>query len=214
MKQYAVIGLGSFGNAVAKTLAEMGHEVLAVDKSEEKIHEISDFVTHAVAGDITDVHVLNALGLSNFDAVVIAIGTNLQASILATVMCKEAGAKMIVAKAQNDVHKKVLEKIGADRVIFPEDSMGKKIAVSLASPSIMELVDIAPEVKIAEITVFKDWYGKTLVELDLRNRKGINILMIKRGNEVFPVPSADFRLQEGDFVIVCGSTHSVKNLTK
>ncbi len=143
MKSFAVIGLGRFGTAVAKVLAELGNEVLAVDKDPEVIKEVSSLVTYAVEADVMDETVLRDLGISNMDAVVISIGSDLQASIMATLISKELGVKRVVAKAQTELHGKVLKKIGADRIIFPERDMGSRVAHNLTSRNILDYQKIS-----------------------------------------------------------------------
>lgn len=212
--QFVVIGLGRFGSAVARTLSEMGKEVLAIDIHAQNAGELSERVTQSVVADTTDKHVLKSLGISDFDVVIVAIGTDIQASILTTLLCKEMGVKKVVAKAQNEQHKKVLEKIGADLVIQPEASSGIKLATMLASPNIIELAAIAPDIAIVEIKVPAVWVGKSLVELGLRQKHSINLLLVRHGDDVVTQPTADYVFDENDHAVVCGHKKDLAKLSK
>lgn len=212
MKSFAVIGLGRFGTAVAKVLAELGNEVLAVDKDPEVIKEVSSLVTYAVEADVMDETVLMDLGISNMDAVVISIGSDLQASIMATLISKELGVKRVVAKAQTELHGKVLKKIGADRIIFPERDMGSRVAHNLTSRNILDYIEVSPEFSILEVEALKSWAGKDLKELRLRNKYGVNVIAIKRGSHVNISPSSDDEIKDGDIVIIIGSAEDVKKI--
>ncbi len=213
-RQYLVIGMGMFGEAVASTLTELGHEVLALDENPERLSAVQDVVTHTVCADATDVRVLKSIGANNFDAAVIAIGNNMQASTLATLLCKEVGVPRVIAKAQSVLHKRVLMKIGADEVIFPEESSGMKLAHALDNPGVMELAEIAPKIKLAEVPALPEWDGKTLAGLNLRQKYNVNVLLIQREGKVLPVPAGDFVLRLGDNVILCGALEDVRKLMK
>ncbi|MEF9934181.1 MAG: TrkA family potassium uptake protein [Clostridium sp.] len=209
-KQYIIIGLGRFGASIAKTLYSLGNEVLAVDVDEEVIQDISPDVTHAVQADATDEGVLRALGLRNFDVAVITIGSDAQASIMATLLVKELGVKYVIAKAHNEVHAKVLYKIGADRVVFPERDMGVRVAHNLCSSSILDYIELSPDYSIMEVTAINKWVGRTLKDLDIRSRFGINVMAIKRGNDINISPTADEFVKKGDILVVIGGTESLK----
>ncbi|ADL68426.1 TrkA-N domain protein [Thermoanaerobacterium thermosaccharolyticum DSM 571] len=211
-KQFVVIGLGRFGSSVAKTLYTLGCDVLAIDSSEELVQNISDSVTRAVQADATDEKVLRSLGVRNFDVAIIGTGTDIQTSLLVTLMVKELGVKTVVAKAQNELHAKVLLKIGADRVIFPEKEAGVKLAYSLISSNILDFIELSPEYNIVEIIAIRDWIGKSLNELKLRQRFGLNIIAIKRGNNIKITPSADDIIMEGDNLVVIASTDDINKL--
>jgi len=204
VKQFAVIGLGRFGTSVATTLYKMGYEVLAIDSSEEKVQAIVNDVTHAVEADATDEAALKALGLSNCDVVVVAIGQDIQASILATLVLKAAGVPRVVAKAQNDLHGKVLEKVGADQIIYPERDMGIRVANNLVSTNVLDHIELSEEHTIAEVIVPASFHDKTLGQLNLRARYGLNVLAIKRNEEILISPKADDSLLNGDIIIVLG----------
>ena len=183
-KSYAVIGLGQFGMSVAEILAESDCDVLAIDAREENIQEIADKVTYAVRADVREPEVLRALGVQNVDVAVIAVAENMEASIMATMQAKELGVPYVLAKAMNALHGKILEKIGADRVIYPEQSMGLRVARNLMSGGFLDVFELSTEFSMAEFPVPTEWIGKSLQELQLRESHDINIIAIKVGNDV------------------------------
>ena len=183
-KSYAVIGLGQFGMSVAETLAESDCDVLAIDAREENIQEIADKVTYAVRADVREPEVLRALGVQNVDVAVIAVAENMEASIMATMQAKELGVPYVLAKAMNALHGKILEKIGADRVIYPEQSMGLRVARNLMSGGFLDVFELSAEFSMAEFTIPDNWVGKSLMELNVRERFHINIIGIKQGENV------------------------------
>ena len=183
-KSYAVIGLGQFGMSVAETLAESDCDVLAIDAREENIQEIADKVTYAVRADVREPEVLRSLGVENVDVAVIAVAENMEASIMATMQAKELGVPYVLAKAINALHGKILEKIGADRVIYPEQSMGLRVARNLMSGGFLDVFELSTEFSMAEFPVPGDWVGKSLQELQLRESHDINIIAIKVGDDV------------------------------
>ncbi|ADG06973.1 TrkA family potassium uptake protein [Kyrpidia spormannii] len=212
MKQFVVIGLGRFGSSVAKTLYQTGHEVLAIDGDREVIEDIMDSVTHAVQADATDEQALRALGLRNFDVAVVGIGGDIQASILCTLIVRELGVPFIVAKAQTELHGKVLSRIGADRVVHPERDMGLRVAHNLVSPNILDYIELSPDYSIAEVAAGKGMVGKTLRQLDIRAKYGCNVMAIKRGENINISPLADDRLREQDILVVIGSNEDLRRL--
>ncbi|MGF7059556.1 potassium channel family protein [Brassicibacter mesophilus] len=214
MKQFVVIGCGRFGTSVAKTLYSQGFDVLAIDKDPEIIQEISDSVTHAVQADGIDENTLKSLGLRNFDVAVISIGSDLQASIMATLIAKELGVQTVIAKAQNDIHGKVLYKIGADRVVFPERDMGVRVAHNLVSSNILDYVELSPDYSIVEISAIEEWEGKTLKELRLPTRYGVNVMAIKQGKDINISPYADDVINHGDILIVIGNIEQLATLER
>lgn len=203
-KQYIVIGLGRFGRSVAVYLASMGHEVLAVDSHEAHVEQVMPLVTQAVQADATDEEALLALGLASFDAAIICIGSNTRDSILVTVLCKEAGVSQVIAKAEDELHAKILRKVGADRVVFPERDMGQRVARSLDAPGILDMMELAADYRIAEILPPKTWCGKTLGDIHVRRNYGLAIIGIRRGREFLASPGAEARLHEGDILLVLG----------
>lgn len=211
-KQFVVIGLGRFGISVAKTLYSLGNDVLVIDKNEDLVQDISDSVTHAVQMDATDENALKTLGLRNFDVAVVTIGNNIQASIMVTLLVKELGVKYIIAKGNSDLHAKVLYKIGADRVILPEKDMGIRVAHNLVSTSILDYIELSPDYSIMEIEVLKEWYNKSLRELKLRSKYGINIMAIKREGEINLSPAADDLIEPKDVLVAIGSAEDLGKL--
>lgn len=212
MKSFVVIGLGRFGSSVAKTLYNLGNEVMAVDMDSDVIQEISEHVTHAVVADVLDEAVLHELGLSNFDVVIISIASNIEASIMATLTAKEVGAKKVVVKAQSEIHGKVLTKVGADRIIFPERDMGARVAHNLTSSNILDFIELSPEYYIIEIAALKRWINKSLSELRLRNKYGVNVLAIKRGSTLKISPEASEVILEGDILVVIGDSDDIRKI--
>ncbi len=212
MGEFAVIGLGRFGSSVARTLYDLGHNVLAMDKDEEALRAVADHVTHAVQIDTTDPDALRAVGITNFDAVVVAIGVDIQESILTTMILKDLGVKKVVAKAVDERQGKVLEKIGADAVVFPERDMGVRVAHSLASPNVLEYLELSPQYTIDEVRVPERLDGRTLGELELRAKFGVNVLLILRDSQLLISPSGDVRLRSGDVLVVVGENRQLHRL--
>lgn len=211
-KSFLIIGMGRFGKSLAKTLSALGHEVLAVDREEDNINDVKDDVLRAVSADTTDERVLAQLGVNNFDCVVVCIGDDLRASILSTVLCREHGAKRIVAKAQDDLHAKLLLKTGADSVIRPEHDGGVRLARSLASQSVIDSLDISEEFSIHEIRVPEDWVGKTLIGLSVRGKYGVSVVAIRRGGRVIVHIDPNEPFQNGDELFVIGDNKRLEKL--
>jgi trk system potassium uptake protein TrkA len=216
MKQFVVIGIGRFGSAVAETLCKLGHEVLVIDRDDEAVQKISEKVTHAVTADATDENVLKSLGVRNFDVAVIAIGSDIQSSILTTLMLKDMGVGYIVAKAQNELHAKVLLKIGADRIVFPERDMGERVAHNLISSNILEYIELSSEHSIIEYAVPKSWEGKDLRDINMRAKFGVTVVALRNINDehINISPKADSKIREGDIMIVIGDNDDLKKLEK
>ena len=202
-----VIGLGRFGVSTATTLANLGHEVVVVDQREEYINAVKDTVLHAMQADTTDERVLERLGV-----VVICIGDDLRASILTTVLCRELGARTIIAKASDALHAKLLEKTGADRVVQPELDGGVRLARSISSKAIIDTLDLSDGHSIAELRVPKSWIGKTLVGLNARVKYGINVIAIRHGGHVMDTVNPDLPLNAEDTLFVIGSNASIEKL--
>jgi len=211
-KQFVIIGCGRFGSSVAQKLHELGSEVMAVDSSEETIQNIADSVTHAVQADATDENALKAIGIRNFDVAVITIGANIQASIMVTLMVKELGIKHIVAKAQNEMHAKVLYKIGADRVVFPEREMGVRVAKNLVSNKILDYIELSEEYTISEVTPLKAWIGKSLIELNLRAQYGINVIALKSNESININVGPEESISEHDILVVIGHNDDIRKV--
>ncbi len=212
MKQFAVLGLGRFGSSLAKTLYDLGHEVLAVDEREEAVQEISESVTHAVQADATDESALRSLGLRNFDVVIVSIGADIQSSILVTLIVKELGVKYVVAKAQSELHAKVLYKIGADRVVLPERDMGLRLAHNLVSSNVLDFIELSSDYSIVEVAALNEWQGKTLKDLNFRRKYGLNVIAIKHNGEMNVSPRAEDIIEENDVLVVIGENEGITRL--
>ena len=214
MKTFVVIGMGQFGTAVATELSALGHEVLALDGEEENVQKVADQVTHAVTGDARDPAVLRALGVRNYDCAIVAVGDDVGNSALITLNLKDLGVKRVICKAQSHVHRKVLEKIGADRVLFPEHEMGVKLAQGLSSSSVLNFIELSEDYGIVEIAIPRAWQGQTIRDLDIRARYHVNIIAIRRGaeGELNIAPGAEYQLESGDVVVTLGRNDDINRL--
>ncbi|MFG6149071.1 potassium channel family protein [Halobacillus sp. B23F22_1] len=213
-KEFAVIGLGRFGGSICRELSREGMEVLALDLDEDKVNEYRDIAAHAVIADSTDENVLKELGIRNIDHVIVAIGDNIQASMLTTLMLKELGIKTITVKAQNDYHEKILSKIGADHVVHPERDMGKRIAHNIISNNILDYIELSDDHSVVEVKAGSKMSGKTLVDLDIRAEYGCNVVAIKRKKEVIVSPMATEEIHESDILIVIGADNDISRFEK
>ncbi|TQR08336.1 potassium channel family protein [Psychrobacillus soli] len=213
-KEFVVIGLGRFGGSIVRELIDQGADVMAIDIAAERVDEFATIATQAVVADTTDEAVLKSLGIRNFEHVIVAIGDNIQSSILTTLMLKEIGVKKITVKAQNDYHEKVLRKIGADQVVHPERDMGIRIANNILSNNVLDYLELSDEHSIMEIKVNEKIAQKTLIDLDIRARYGINIVAIKRGNSINVSPPADENLQLNDVLIIIGADVDINRFEK
>lgn len=213
-KEFAVIGLGRFGGSMVKALSDEGVEVLAIDNDEEKVNQFANIASHAVVGDTTDEAVLKSIGIRNFDHVIVAIGDNIQASILTTLILKELGVKHITVKATNDYHEKVLSRIGADQVVHPERDMGRRIAHNIVSNNVLDYLELSDEHSIVEIVASRRLDGNTLIDLDIRAKYGINIVAIKRGKDIIVSPQATDAIRQGDILIVIGADTDITRFEK
>jgi trk system potassium uptake protein TrkA len=209
-KQFAVIGMGRFGSSVAKTLYDLGFEVMAIDSDENRIQDVINMVTHAVQADSTDDDALRSLGIRNFDVVVVAIGQDIQSSILTTLILKDLGVPTLIVKAQNELHGKVLSKIGADKVIFPERDMGTRVAHHLISPNILDHIELSDDYSIVEIKATPNMYGKNLRQLDIRAKFGCNVMAIKTEQKMNIAPHAEDTIKENDVLVVVGKNEDLK----
>ncbi|MDE6201312.1 MAG: TrkA family potassium uptake protein [Clostridiales bacterium] len=211
--QYVVFGLGRFGTALTKALYDYGAEVLAVDIDEDTVNDISPYCTHSVCTDATDAHNLEKLGINNMDVAIVCVASNIESSIFITLMCKQMGIPKVIAKARDEQHKMVLERIGADSVIIPEIAMGERLAAMLAKPNVVEIMTLANSFRMVEIHTPKRWVDKTLIELNLRNTERVNIVVIKRGDEIITSPAADCKLLADDLLVVAGSVEDINRLS-
>jgi len=213
-KSFLVIGAGRFGKSVARTLCGLGHDVMVVDNDETIIQSISNEFTDALTADVSSEASLQALGVRDFDAVVLAIGFDIQASIMAAILLIEMGAKYIVAKAQTDLHGKVLNKVGVNRVVYPERDMGHKIARSLIAPTIIDMIELSDDYSVVEVTAPEEMVGKSLVELDLRARYGTSVIALRRNNggKTLISPAAEDLIEANDIIVAIGENKFLKKL--
>ena len=214
MKSYIVVGLGRFGTQVAKRLYELGCEVLAIDDNNTNVQQLSNDVTHAVVADARDKEVLRALGAKDFDCAVVAIGDSLADSVLATMNLKELGVPKVICKARDDTHRQVLKKLGADQVVIPEQENADRLAKSLASRNVLDYIELSEDYGIVEVPAPASWQDKSLIELNIRAKLGVNILAVRRGGDITVSPSADFRILRDDVLVVLGDTAALNAMQK
>ena len=216
-KQAVVIGMGRFGASLARELFQMGYDVLAVDKEEQVTQDLTDQLTYVVRANATSESVLRELGVANFDLAVVAIGTDIQASILTTVLLKSLGVKEVIARANNPLHAQTLERVGADKVLFPEHEEGIRLAHTLFNPDVLEYVEITPDFGLSKFRPPEHAIGRTLEEVGLggtRDRYGISVIAIRRGREPILLPSKDEQIREGDILLVIGKDELLDRVRK
>ena len=214
MDSYAVIGLGTFGSAVALELMDSGCEVLAMDHNEEKVQRLADHVTDAVVADARDESVLRSLEIGHYDCCVVCIGEEVAGSILVTLMLKELGARRVVCKAADEIHKKALPKVGADRVVIPEKEMASRFARSLVCPSVMEYFDLSDEYAIVERNPPDAWIGKSLRQLNIRAKYGVSVIAFRRAQRLVVSPHPDELIRSGDMLVLLGQSDDLNHLAK
>lgn len=214
MRSYVVIGLGRFGMETAISLTALGCDVLAMDVRSEIVQHVAQDVTHAVVANAQDKEVLKALGVKDFDCAIVAIGDDLAASVLATMNLKELGIPYIVCKAHDETHRRVLEKLGADRVVIPEKENAARLAKSLSSPNVLDYIELSEDYGIVEVPAPGVWQGKSLKELNVRAKLGVNILAVRRNESFIVSPAADFQFRAGDVVVMLGDTLAVNAVQK
>mgnify|MGYP001333904833 FL=1 len=213
-REFAVIGLGRFGGSICEELSREGMRVLAIDINEQRINEFKNIASHAVIADATDEQALIALGIKNIDHVIVAIGDNIQASILTTVILSELGIKQITVKAQNDYHEKILNKIGADLVVHPERDMGRRIAHSLMSSNIVDYLELSEEHSMVEVKAGRKMIDKNLIELNIRANYGCNIVAIRRKGNMIISPDAEMNIKAEDILVILGADEDINRLEK
>ena len=213
-KQYAVLGLGNFGQSVALTLQSLGCEVVVVDSSMEKVKAIADHVSYAMRADIEDPEVLQTVGARNLDGVIVAVSENLETSILATLAAKEAGVPYVLAKVQNDTHANILRKIGADAIVYPERDMGVRLAKNLVSTDFADWIELSPDYSMVEAEVPDKWIGKTLEELDVRRTHGVSVVGYLIGSEVEVNPDPKQPFRDGMILILIGTNQALQEFRK
>ncbi len=213
MKQMAVLGLGRFGTSVARSLAGFGVEVMGVDKDPEKVADIAPDITHAVQADVMDIDALDSLGLRNFDVVILSI-KDVEISCLTAITLKDHGARFVVAQAVGDAHAKILERIGADKVIMPEKDIGSRLARSLASNNIIDYMELSSRHSLMELAAMEEWVGHTLKENNIRTKYGINVVAVRSGKTIRVSPQGDDIIHDGDILVVIGENADLEKLTK
>ncbi|WP_019423713.1 potassium channel family protein [Paenibacillus sp. OSY-SE] len=211
LQQFAVVGMGRFGSSLAKELVRLGHQVLGIDKDEEVVADMTGMVTHAVVADATDEDVLRSLGIRNFDCAIVAIGDDIQTSILVSIQMKELGVKKVVAKALSDLHGRVLERLDVDRVIYPERDMGIRVAHQLVSPNLLDYIELSKEYTIAELSVPGCMQGMSLKELNPRARFGCSIVALNKPEGIIIAPSAEAVLDERDIMVMIGTNNQIED---
>ena len=211
-KQYIVVGLGRFGRAIAETLCQDGAEVLGVDNKMDMVERMRDELTQTIQMDAMDRDALETLGVQDFDIVFVTMGSDIRASGTIVLLLKELGARRVIAKAHDEFHGRMLEKLGADQVLFPERDMGRRVAHSLTSGNVIEYMELSTQYSMAEIRPKPEWIGKTLEALAMRSRMDINVVAIRNGDSVNAMPQPDTRISEGDVMLVVISEQALKNL--
>ncbi len=210
-KTYGVFGLGRYGIAVARELVNSGAEVLAVDKTEERVHNAAEYIPYCKCADVTDPEVIKQLGVGQLDVVIIAMAQSFEASVMATMLCKQAGVETVIVKSSGEMHCEILSRIGADKVIMPEIESGKRLAKNLLSSGFVDVVELSDEVSIVELDIKKEWLGKSLIELDLRRKYGINVVALNYAGKISCNVNPEEALAEGSKLVVIAD---VKKLSK
>ena len=211
-RSYAVFGLGRYGLAVARELVKNGAEVLAVDSSERIVNSAIADIPFCKCADVTDLEVIKQLGISNMDVVIIAMANNLEASVMAVMLCKEVGVKTVIAKCANEVHRKILMKVGADKAVFPESESGIRLAKNLVSSGFVDVIDLSTDVSLIELDVKPEWVGKTLVELNLRKKYNINVIAIRGEDNLHINIDPNMKLGENMQLVVIMNTSKIGKL--
>ena len=211
-KTYAVFGLGRYGMAVAKELVENGREVIAVDDEEKIVNDAAAYLPVCKCADVTDAEVISRLGIGNIDTVIVCMASNLEASVMAITLCKEAGVKTVIAKCANEMHQKILLRVGADQVVFPENESGIRLAKNLLSSGFVDMISLSKEVSMVEIDVKDEWCGKNLIELNLRKKYGLNVVAVKKGERVSVSINPEQALDAESSLIVIANTSKLGKL--
>ena len=211
-KTYAVFGLGRYGTAVARELVENGMEVIAVDSSQKIVNDAAAYLPVCKCADVTDAEVIDRLGIANIDTVIVCMASNLESSVMAVTLCKEAGVKTVIAKSGNEMHQKILLRVGADQVVFPENESGIRLAKNLLSSGFIDMISLSKDVSMVEIDVKDEWVGKNLIELNLRKKYGFNVVAIKKGEKVNVNINPEQVLNEETTLIVIGNVAKLGRL--
>lgn len=213
-KSFAVIGLGQFGMTLAKELANADYDVLAIDDKDENIQEIAETVTYAVRADVREPDILKSLGVQNVDVAIVAVAENMEASITATMQAKDLGVPLVLSKAMNSLHGRILEKIGADQVIYPERSMGLRVARNLTSGGFEDIFELSSEFSMAEFRIPAEWVGKSLAELKIREKYKINVVAAKLGDEVNVNVDPAQKLEAGCVLVAAGKNQDLNKVKR
>ncbi len=211
-KTYAVLGLGRYGRAVARELSESGAEVLAVDRNEANVNALAPYVSLCRCADVTTPEAVRQLGLTNVDVVIVSMASSLEASVLTVTLCREAGVKHIIAKCGSETHRRILQRVGAHRVVFPEHESGVRLAKGLLSAGFQEIMELSRDVSMAALDVPDAWVGKSLIQLDLRRRYAINVAALRRGDQVTVTLDPNAPLEAGTQLVVIAETDALKKL--
>lgn len=211
-KTYAVFGLGRYGTAVAKELVDNGSEVIAVDINQKIVNDAAAFLPVCKCADVTDAEVISRLGIGSIDTVIVCMAGNLEAGVMAVTLCKEAGSKCVIAKCANEMQQKILRRVGADQVVFPENESGIRLAKNLLSSGFIDIISLSKDVSMVEIDVKDEWIGKNLIELNLRKKCGFNIVAIKKGDKVNVNVNPEQALDEDNTLIVIANTAKLGKL--
>ena len=211
-RTYAVFGLGRYGRAVAEELVKSGAEVIAIDENEDFVNDASADIPICKCADITDPEVFEKLGIANVDVVIVAMASNLEASVMAVTLCKEYGVKTVIAKCSNEMHQKILSRVGADRVVFPEKESGTRLAKNILSSGFADLIELSDDVSMVEMDVKREWEGKTLLQLDLRKKYSMNVVAIRQVGAVVTDIDPQMPLKKGMKLIVIANVQKLKKM--
>lgn len=211
-KTYAVFGLGRYGRAVAEELVKHGVEVLAVDIEQNNVNNAIETIPMCKCADVTEPEVIKRLGISNIDVVIVAMASNLEASVMAVTLCKEVGVPNVIVKCSNEMHQKILSRVGADKVIFPEKESGIRLARSILSSGFSEMIELSDDVAMVEISVKEEWIGKPLMELNLRKKYSVNVIAIRKEGNIDMIVDPSLPLVEGMKLIVIANTNKLEKL--
>ena len=211
-RTYAVLGLGRYGRAVAEELVKSGAEVIAIDENEEYVNDASAVIPICKCADITDAKVIERLGIANVDMVIVAMASNLEASVMAVTLCKEVGVPMVIAKCSDELHRKILKRVGADKVVFPEKESGTRLAKNILSSGFADLIELSEDVSMVEMDVKAEWVGKTLLQLNLRKKYSINVVAIRKGGQLVTDIDPQFPLEQEMKLIVIANVEKLKKL--
>ena len=211
-QSYAVFGLGRYGKAVAKELVANGAEVLAVDRDENTVNAASMEIPYCKCADVTDPEVIRQLGIANIDVVIISMASNLEACVMATMLCKEIGVKTVIAKCSSEMNCKILSKVGADRVVFPERDSGVRLAKNLLSSGFVDVIELSRDISMVELDVKPEWEGKSLIELNLRKKYSVNVVALIRGDEISTMIDPEKPLNTSERLIVIANMAKLRSL--